>query len=100
MFKYFKVSDSGKKKKKAINHWPRHWWQYHSLIALAIFSVTFIQWPWNHSLHLSQPLWEKDVIQIKLSVWTHTHSHSLWKNFWRDLSHIMKQLMSGFRQMQ
>lgn len=39
---------------------PWHCWQYHCLIPLAIFSVTFIQCPWNHSLQLSQPLWTQD----------------------------------------
>lgn len=35
---------------------PLHLMQYHSRIAFADFSVMLMQWPWNHSLQLSQPL--------------------------------------------
>lgn len=35
---------------------PRHSRQYHSRMALAIFSVIRMQSPWNHSLQLSHPL--------------------------------------------
>lgn len=35
---------------------PLHLMQYHSRMAFAFFSVMLIQWPWNHSLQLSQPL--------------------------------------------
>jgi len=35
---------------------PLHLVQYHSRIAFAFFSVMLMQWPWNHSLQLSQPL--------------------------------------------
>lgn len=41
---------------------PRHSRQYHSRMALAIFSVILMQSPWNHSLQLSQPLNVKEQV--------------------------------------
>lgn len=39
----------------------RHFSQYHTLMDFAIFSDILMQSPWNHSLQLSQPLYDKRV---------------------------------------
>lgn len=66
---------------------PLHLMQYHSRIAFAIFSVMLMQWPWNHSLQLSQPLSAENA-KVENNVWALLYPYTVMR--W-----LMQQLWCG-----